>query len=182
MHHHDVGGDFRQRDRPIDRAVAAAGDDDALIGEILTAFDEIEHRAVLVMLQTVERRPVGAERARSAGDDDRAAGDGRPLRGLDQPAAFMRLQSDNLLAQMIPGFERRGLFGKLLDQRGRFDLRKARNIENRLFGIERHTLPADGVERIDDVTGKFQHPAFEDREQSDRTRADDDDVGAKNFG
>ena len=71
----------------------------------------------------------------------------------------------------------RGLRLQPHDQLGRLDAREARDVVDRLLGIERRALAAGIVEHVDDVAVEPHHAAFEDGEQPDRPRADDDDVG-----
>ena len=79
---------------------------------------------------------------------------------------------------MIGGLERGGLFGKLINQVLTGNLRMGRDIENRLFGIKRAALPANHIERINDMCFKPQHSGFENGEKPDRASANYGDIGA----
>ena len=76
-----------ERQRPIDRRVAAAGDDHALAAEILAALHQIEDALALEGLDARQRRPVGTEGADPGGDDHRARLDDGAERGLEAEAA-----------------------------------------------------------------------------------------------
>ena len=73
--------------------------------------------------------------------------------------------------------EWRGLFPEALDQLSGVDSRVARDVVDRLLGIERRALAPGIVEHVDDVAVQPHHAAFEHREQADGPRAYDDDVG-----
>ena len=78
---------------------------------------------------------------------------------------------------MIDRPERRGLRLQPHHQLGRLDAGKARDVVDRLLGIERRALAAGIVEHVDDVAAQPHHAAFEHGEQADGPRAYDDDVG-----
>src|SRR3546814_17836505 len=59
--------------------------------------------------------------------------------------------SVDTLPEMIDRFERRRLAFEFLHQLGAFDPREARDIVDRFLRIKRTALPADGVQRIDDM-------------------------------
>ncbi len=78
---------------------------------------------------------------------------------------------------MVDRLERRRLLGQPVDQLGGLDLGVGRDVEDRLFRVERGALPADRVERVDHVGLHAQHAALEHGEQADRAGSDDRDVG-----
>ncbi len=88
MHDEDPLGDLGQRQRPIDRRIAAAGDDDPLAAKLLAPPHQIEHALLLELGDAGERRPVRAERAGPGRDDDGAGGNPRPGGGLDREPAI----------------------------------------------------------------------------------------------
>ena len=101
-----------------------------------------------------------------------------PFEVVDLPeAAAQRLQRLDLLAQVIDRLEGRGLRLEPIDQLGGLDAGKARNVVDRLLGIERGALAAGIVEHVDDMAVQPHHAAFEDGEQAHGPRAYDDDVG-----
>ena len=111
----DVRRHFRQRQRPIDRRVAAAGDDYPLIAIVLAPRYEILYatarRLALEALDAVQRRPIRSECANPRRDDDGCRVHAYAVRALDAPAsAMLRRQVDHLMAEVINGLERRRLF------------------------------------------------------------------------
>ena len=56
------------------------------------------------------------------------------------------------------------------------DLRKAGDVVDVLFGVERDQLPAEDVEGVDQVDRHLPEPGVERREKPDRPGADDRDV------
>src|SRR6185437_9396386 len=108
MDHHHACGDLGERDRPIDRRIAAAGDDDALIAERLAPGDQVEDALALILLDPVERRAVRAESADAGGDDHGFGEEGNAAAGLDSETAVrLARESFDLLAEVIDGCERR---------------------------------------------------------------------------
>ena len=86
-------GDLGQRQRPVDRRIAAAGDDDALAAEILAPVHQVEDALALELRDAVERRAVRAERAGAGGDHHRAARDALARPGLEEKPLAARRQS-----------------------------------------------------------------------------------------
>ena len=78
---------------------------------------------------------------------------------------------------MIDRPEGRRLRLQAYDQLGCLDSGKARNVVDRLLGIERRALAAGVVERVDDMAVEPNHAALEHGEQADRSRPNDRDVG-----
>src|SRR6185312_8073961 len=137
MNDEDAAGGFGERDRPIDRAVAAAGDDDALAAKRLAPRHHVEDALALVILDACERRAVGAKGADTGGDDDAPRLDDGTARGRKaETAALQRLETFDALIQMIMRGEGRRLPLELCDKRGRVDHRMAGNVVDRLLGIE----------------------------------------------
>ena len=66
----EVARDRRQIERPIERGIAAAHDQDALVAERFHLPDGIEHRGALIGLDARNRRPLGLERAAAGRDHD----------------------------------------------------------------------------------------------------------------
>ena len=79
---------------------------------------------------------------------------------------------------MVDRREGRRLLMQSLNQFRRRNPRVAGNVVNRFFRIERHTLPAGRPQRIDHLRLHAQHAELEHREQADRPRADNRDVGS----
>jgi hypothetical protein len=77
---------------------------------------------------------------------------------------------------MVDRLEGCGLLFQIGDQPGRVDLRETRDVIDRLFRIERRTLPANVTECIDDMAFHLHHAAFEHRKQPDRPGPDNRDI------
>ena len=92
------------------------------------------------------------------------------------------LKPGHRMAEMELRLERRGLLSETLDQFGRVDSRIARDVEDRLFGIERGALPARRRERVEHGAAHFEHAALEHREEPDRPGADDRDIAILGLG
>ena len=178
MDHRDAVGDLGQRQRPVDGGVAAARDHHALAAEGLAVRDIVEDALAFVGLDARQGRPVGTEGADAGGDDHGARLHHRALGGRDLPEpAAQLLQALHLLAEVIDRPEGRRLRLQPHHQLGRLDAGKARDVVDRLLGIERRALAAGIVEHVDDVATQPHHAAFEHGEQADGPRAYDDDVG-----
>jgi hypothetical protein len=174
---HDPLGDAGQRQRPVDRGIAAAGDYHPLAAQVLAPLHHVEDAAALVGLDAVERRAVRPEGADAGRHDDGPRQDAGPGRGLDPETIAVRHQRRHLLAEVPGRVEGRRLLDEAVDEIGCIDLRMARDVVDRLLGIERGALAARHVEGVDDMAAHAQHPALEDGEQPDGPGADDDDVG-----
>ena len=177
MDHRYPRRDLGQGDRPIDRRIAAAGDDHPLVPEILTPADQVEDAAAFVILDPLEGRPVGPEGPASRRDDQGAGVDHISLGGADPPAAVVeRGHGHDLPAEVIDRGEGGRLQDKLVDQRHGVDNRIAGDIVDRLLGVQGRALAADHVEGVDDMAAHAQHAGLEHREQADGAGADDDDI------
>ena len=145
MHHGDGRRYLGQRDRPIDRGVAAAGDNNPFATECLAALHQIEDAFAFVLGQTGQGRAMRAESADPGGDHHRAGFDDRAA-GIGQaPAVFADgFQVRHRVAEMVHRFERRRLLCQPVDQLLGLDDRITGDIVDRLFRVERHALPAGG--------------------------------------
>ena len=70
MHQRQALGQRLQIERPVERRVAAADDQDVLVAELLHLAHGVEHRLRLVGLDAGDRRTLGLERAAAGRDDD----------------------------------------------------------------------------------------------------------------
>lgn len=185
--HRDVRDNFRQRQCPINGRITSACDHHAAVAKILSPGDKVVNAPSRPLpfeaFDSLQRRPIRAERADPGCDNDRLGRDRRSAVGLYPPAAILFSRNRcNLPAQMENGLERSGLFQESLDKLGGKDARMPGNVEDRLFRIERAALPARLVEGIENMTAHAQHATFEDREQADRPGADDRNVGWHGIG
>ena len=176
MHDHDPLGDFSQRQGPIDGGIAAARDDDSAAAKIFAPPDEVEDAALFERLDAGERRTVGPERAGAGRDDDGAGRHSHASEIFNNEAVIRGFEADDRMPEVKNRRERRGLFAEALDQLDGVDSRVARNVVDRLLGIERGALAARLRQRVEHGAAHVQHAAFEHREQPDRPGADDRDI------
>ena len=177
MHDRDLR-DVVQRQRPVHRRIAAAGDHHALAGEAVALADVILHAAAcLVGGEAVERRAVGAEGAGAGGDDHRAGAHRVALIGGQREVAGLARQAGDAAAEQAGGGERRDLLFELGDEVAGLDRRMGGDVVDRLFRVQRRALAAGLAERVDQHAADAQHAELEHREQPDRSGADDRDIG-----
>jgi hypothetical protein len=166
-----------QAQGPIDGGVAAVGDDDMPAAEIFAPQHQIEDAAPFELFDPGQRRAVRAERADPGGDDDGAGGDAN-AGGAFGPEPFHRpIEADDRAAEVIDRRERRRLLDEAIDEIAGGDSRIARDVVDRLFRIERRALAAGLGEGVEQMAAQAQHAAFENREEPNRTGADDRDIG-----
>lgn len=174
----DAGGDVLEGDGPVDRGIAAAGDDDAFVAEGLAFFDVVLDRAGgLVGGDAVERGAVGAEGAGTGGDDDGFGGDGVVLVGGDGEGAGGAGDGGDDAAEQARRGEGFDLAFEVFDQGGGFDRGVGGDVVDRFFRVEGGALAADFGQRVDQHRGEFEHAAFEGGEEADRAGADDGHIG-----
>ena len=78
---------------------------------------------------------------------------------------------------MVDRLERRSLRGQAIDQFMCINAGKPRNVEDRLFRIERHALPADDSQGIERVAFQPYHAELEYLKQPHRSGTDNGDIG-----
>ena len=177
MHDHNPLGQLSERQRPVDRRIAAAGDDDALAAKIFTPPHQVEDATALVSLDAGERWAIRPERAATGRDHHRARRDPHPGGiGHDKPVRRLA-EFGHRMAKMVDGRERRRLLDEPIDEQAGVDPRMTGDVVDRFFRIERGALPARHVERVEHMAAHLQHAALEHREEPDRAGADDRDVG-----
>ena len=172
---------FRQRlqiERPVERRVATADDEQVVVAIVLHAAHGIEDRLALVGLDARDRRPLGLERATARRDHDHLA-EKRDARvgGQAEAAVCLARQRLDHLAEMEGRMEGMDLLHQLLDQPLAGDDRIAGNVVDRLLRIELGALAARLVENVDERAADVEQAKLEDGEQPDRAGADDDHVG-----
>ncbi len=178
----DPRRDIGQRQRPVDRRIAAAGDDDALAAEILAPLDQVEDALAFIVGEARERRAVGPERADAGGDDDRAGAQHRPGRGRQRSSRRRsRASVSTRWSEVVDRGEGRGLLaraGRSAPWRrsaGSRGCRRSASPDRAPRTARRPTSSASTTwQRM------LEHAAFEDGEQPDRAGADDRDVAAGN--
>ena len=182
MQEREMARDRGKVERPVERAVAAADDENALAAERLDLAHRIEHRLAFVGLDPGNRRTLGLERAAAGGDDDDLALEYIALIGFhaEQRLAdlFHRLHH---FVQMILRVERFDLLQQSIDEAMRARIGNAGNVVDRFFRIELGALAADFVENVDEVTFHVEQAELKYREQADWPGADDKNIGLDRF-
>ena len=167
--------------RPVERRIAAADDQDALVAEGLHLAHGVVHAGALIGVDALDRRLLRLERAAAGGDHDRLAFEDLVAVGPHPEARRLggaeRLQALDHLAEMEDRPERLDLAHQVVDDALAGDDRKAGDVVDRLLGIELGALPADFRQDVDEMGLDVEEAELEHREQPDRARADDHDIG-----
>src|SRR6266540_3567661 len=145
--------------RPVERRVPAADDHAILVLEDVLLPHEVVDALALPLVDPLDSELARLERPVSRGDDERA----RQVR-----PAFVRPQSERLLAVLADALERLRLFAE--------DLWVARDVVDVLFGIRRGDLPAELLEALDDANRRVAMTRVVSRREARRPRAEDRDV------
>ena len=177
-----MSGQWREIERPIQRAVATTDDENALVAERLHLAHRVEHRLAFVGLDAGDGRTLGLERSAAGGDDDDL---GLEFLALIRAHAKQRI-ADLLyglhhLAEMILRAEGLDLLQQIIDQPLRARMGNSGNVIDGLFRIKLRALAADLVENVDEMRLHIEQAEFEHREQANRPRADDHNVGLNRF-
>ena len=173
----DLFGDRLEVQCPVEGGVAAAGDDEVLAAEGVHLADRVEHGLAFISLDAGDGRALGREASAAGRDDDAARIDARAGVGRDAPACLGLLQRLGHLAQVERRAEGLDLVHEAVGEALPRDFDEARNVVDRLLGVELRALPAWALEDVDQVGLEVQKSEFEHRKQADRTRADNGDVG-----
>jgi hypothetical protein len=134
----------------------------------------------LIGLDAGDRRLLGQEGA-AAGGDDHAFGleDGAGIGGEAEARGVgraERLERGDHLAEMEGRGEGLDLLDQIVDEALAGDDRKARNVVDRLLGIEFGALPADLGQDVDEMGPDVEQSKLEHRKQPARARANDHDI------
>ena len=183
MQQRQMARERREVERPVERRVAAAGDQQPLAAERLHLAHRVIDRLRLVGLDAGDRRALRLERAAAGRDHDDLASNTLPAFGRDAEQRIADLLDvlDHLV-EMEGRIERLDLLHQRVGQALAGDLRDAGNVVDRLLGIELGALAADLVEDVDEMRLHVEQAELEHREQADRARADDQRVGLDDFG
>ena len=169
--------DRSEVERPVERAVAAADDENTLVAQRLHLAHRVEDRFSLIRLDAWDRRALRLERAATGGDDEDLALELGALVGLhaEQGIADL-LHRLHHFSEMELRIERLNLLQQRIDEALRAGVGNAGNVVNRLLRIEFGALPADLVENVDEVTLHVEQAKFENGEQPDGPRTNNDNV------
>ena len=172
-----------QIQRPVERGIAAAGDQEVLAAEILHPAHRIVERAALALLRARQRQATRHEAAGARGDHDHRRLEGLPEAGREPPAAVAQtLELLGLLTEMEDRIERPDLLHQEVGQILAGAVRHRRDVVDRLVGIELGALAARPVEVVDQVALDVEQAGLEHREQADRPGADDHHIGPNRVG
>src|SRR5262245_55363619 len=178
MQQREVTRDRREVERPVERAVAATDDEQALAAKLLHLAHRVEHGFLFKGLDAGNGRALGLERAAAGGDHHHLAFELLAGVGLhaEQRVADLLDALDHLL-QMELGAERLDLREQALDQALPGAEGNAGDVVDRLLRIELGALAADLVEDVDEVRLHVEEAKLEHCEQAARPRSDDEHVG-----
>ena len=152
MHQRHAPRQRLQVQRPVERGIAAADDQQPLVAELLHLAHGIEHRRALVGLDAGDRRLLGLERAAAGGDHDHLASNTLPPSVVTRNSGSpMLLDALHHLAEMEGRLERLDLLHQAVGQPLPGDDRERRNVVDRLFRIELGALAAGLVEDVDQM-------------------------------
>jgi hypothetical protein len=178
-----VARERREVERPVERRVAAARDQQALAAERFHLAHRIVDRLALISLDAGDRRTLRLERAPAGRDHDDLRLEHLAAIGGDAEERIADLLDVlHHLAEMKGRMERLDLVHQGAGQALAGDFRDAGNVVDRLLGVELGALAAGLVEDVDQVGLHVEQPKLEHREQAHRTRADDEGVGLDHFG
>jgi len=178
VHERQALGKRLEIERPVERTVATADDQQVLAAESVHLAHGVVHRLVFVGLDAVDRRPLRLERAATRGDHHAFALEGLVAVADDAELRLAQLLDlQHHLAEMEGRMKRLDLLHQSLGEPVAGDHRDAGNVVDRLLRIEFGALAADLVEDVDQVRLDVEQAELEHREQPDRPRADDDNVG-----
>src|SRR6185369_1381156 len=182
MQKREMACDRREIERPVERTVAAADDEQALVAELLHLAHRVEHRLLFIGLYAGNGRTFGLERAAAGRDQHHLAFERLARVGLhaEQGIADPLDRLDHLL-QMKLRAERLDLLHQGVDQALAGAHRNARNVVDRLLGIKLGTLAADLVEDVDEMRLHVEEAELEYREQAAGPRPNDEHVGLDRF-
>ena len=165
-------------ERPVERRIAAADDEDVAAAQILHLPHRIEDRLAFVGLDARERRRFGVNEPPPAAITTTLASITVPASVVSAEAAVVSRSSvstrwlkwnsapNGLICSMQ-------LVGQLLAG----DDRQAGNVVDRLLGVELGALAAGSVENVDDVRFDIEKAELEHGKQADGPGANDDGIG-----
>ena len=178
VHDVDLGRNVFQAEGPIDGAVAAAGDDDVAVAEVLAAFDEVlDGAGVFEGLEAFEGGAVRAEGAGAGGEEDGLGVDRVTLVGAEGEGAGLALESFDPAAEEARDVEGGDLRLEVGDEVAGLDRGVGGDVVDGFLGVEGGALAADFGEGVDEKGAQLEHAALEGGEEADGACADDGDVG-----
>ena len=171
-----------QVERPVQRGIAAADDQQILVAELLHLAHRVEHRGAFIGLDARHRRPLRLERSAAGGNHHHLALEHLAGVGGDAKAGIADLL-DRLhhLVEMEGRIERLDLLHQRIGQALAGDEGNAGNVVDRLFRIELGALAADLVEDVDKMRLHVEQAQFENGKQSARARANNQHIGFDRF-
>src|SRR5579863_2243172 len=183
MHERERRGARQQLERPVERGVAAAKNNQALTRELAGTLHPVLDGAAFEDLRPFKSDASRLERTHTAGDDDGASVKVRPGAGckLEAPV-FTPRKRDHLVPEMQLRLEGLDLLQESIDQLLGAAHRQRRDVVDRLVWIQLRALPTRMLQRIHHVRADAEQPELEHLEQATGTGTNDDDLGADHRG
>ena len=159
-------------DRPIQRRIAAAGDQNVLVAESVHPAHGVVHAHAFICFDASDRRPLRHKASGARSDHNDGRNDFRARIGCDFPAAIRKLREPvRHLSEMELRMEGFDLLHQFVGQFLASDDRKAGNVVNGFLGIKLRTLTARAVEDVHELAFEVEKAQLEHSEQRHRPRA-----------
>ena len=182
MHQRHALADRVEVQRPVERGVAAADDQDVLAAEVFHLAHGVVHRLAFKGFDARHRRTLRLERAAAGRHDQHGALEHLAAIGGDAETRIADLLNAlHHLVQVELRIERLDLLHQALGEALAGDHRDAGNVVDRLLGIQFGALSADLVQDVDQMHLDVEQPEFKHGEQSAGARANNKDIGFNRF-
>ena len=184
VHEGYVGGHVGEEVGPVQGRVAAAGNHNFLVAEMLGVAHHVVHAfAALKLRQVLHGRLARLERAQAAGNGHGLAVNLGAVGGEKQERAVVELlKLFHPLAEREGGVEGRNLLHEIVDQVAGQNFGETRNVVNRLLRINLRKLAAGLGQGIYYVAAELEQAGFKNCKQTDRAGPDDADIGGNGVG
>jgi hypothetical protein len=183
VHQREALRDRREVERPVQCRVAAADDEQALVAEVVHLAHGVMHRCAFIGLDAGHRRTLGLERAAAGRDHDGLRLENLAAVGGDAELGLAdALDRLHHLAKVEARLERLDLLHQVVAESLAGDHRQARNVVDRLLGIELGALPADLLKDVDEMGLHVEQAEFEHGKETARAGANDEYVSFDGIG
>ena len=174
VHEHDAFGLADEVERPVERGVAAAENDDVLPFEDRRILAGVVELLPFELFDALHLEGARLEGTHARGDDHDLGVKARARARFHIEAAVLLLfHARHFLTEVEDRVEGVDLLEEVFRELvGRVD-GNGGNVVDGLGRIEFHALTADAAKRVDDVRLDFQKTEFEDLEETHRAGADD---------
>ncbi len=168
---------------PVERAVAAANNQDVLAAEGLHLLDRVKDGLALIALDAGNWRLLRLETAATRGDDHKLRAESQTAIGLQFEIAGLGFaELGHHLIEMESRLEGLDLLQEPVDELLAGYIGKSRYVVDRLLGIKLGALTAGTIEYVDHFAAYIEQPQLEDGEEAARPCAHNDSIGRDNFG